>query len=61
MPSNGNTEVSKPSYIEFAEVPFGTIGEDGKPMLNRFSAELTRGHDFPGAQVSKLDEHVCND
>jgi hypothetical protein len=38
-------------YITVPAVPHGSKHEDGTPVLNRFSTILTRGHDFPGAQV----------
>ena len=38
-------------YLDFSPVPHGTKHEDGTPVLNRYSTNLTRGHDFPGAQV----------
>jgi dihydroxy-acid dehydratase len=43
----------KPRYIDFPSIPHGTL-RDGKPVLNRWSATLTNGHDFPGAQVCLL-------
>ncbi|KAB8215638.1 dihydroxy-acid/6-phosphogluconate dehydratase [Aspergillus novoparasiticus] len=38
-------------YIEFPCLPEGTKHEDGTPALNRYSATITRGHDFPGAKA----------
>lgn len=38
-------------YIEFPSLPSGAKHDDGSPVLNRHSATITRGHDFPGAQV----------
>jgi len=40
----------KPKYIDFPVLEHGTT-YDGKLALNRWSGILTRGHDFPGAQV----------
>lgn len=39
---------SDPQYIQFQTLP----AESGK--LNRWSNAITRGHDFPGAQVRSL-------
>jgi len=39
---------SDPQYIQFQTLP----AESGK--LNRWSNAITRGHDFPGAQVQSL-------
>ena len=36
--------------LYFPRLPDGAT-HDGKPALNRFSGVMTRGHDFPGAQV----------
>ncbi|KAK2749693.1 hypothetical protein FQN57_005916 [Myotisia sp. PD_48] len=41
----------EPKYLEFPCAPVGTTGDDGKPMLNRYSQFITRGHDFPAAQA----------
>lgn len=41
-------------YIDFAPVPHGAKHEDGTPVLNRYSTFITKGHDFPGAQVVYL-------
>lgn len=40
----------EPRYLEFPKYD-QKIGEDGKPLLNRYSTHLTRDHEFPGAQV----------
>ena len=37
-------------YIEFPCLPADAT-RDGKPALNRHSQHITKGHDFPGAQV----------
>lgn len=44
---------SDPRYLVFPKSDQKT-GADGKPMLNKYSIDLTRGHDFPGAKVSVL-------
>lgn len=49
-----DSQQQQQQYIQFPEVPHGTLGEDGLLMLNRFSSHVTKGHDFPGAQVSLL-------
>ncbi|KAH8799398.1 dihydroxy-acid dehydratase [Xylogone sp. PMI_703] len=38
-------------YLEFQHAEEDAIGEDGKPMLNRYSSLLTKGYDFPGTQA----------
>jgi dihydroxy-acid dehydratase len=45
---HGNSEAA--GYVEFPYLPHGTT-RDGELVLNRYSTILTRGHDFPGAQV----------
>ncbi|ETS83244.1 dihydroxy-acid dehydratase [Pestalotiopsis fici W106-1] len=46
-----DTQEQRPNeYVHFPSLP--TEAErDGKPVLNRHSAFLTRGHDFPGAKA----------
>ena len=44
---------SAQQYISVPAVPRGTKHEDGTLVLNRFSTIVTRGHDFPGAQVCR--------
>ena len=39
-----------PRYVNFPSVEHGTL-RDGSPVLNRWSSTITKGHDFPGAQV----------
>lgn len=46
-PANG---LEQPRYINFPSIEHGTM-RDGAPALNRWSATITKGHDFPGAQV----------
>jgi len=43
-------EPEEPRYLDFPHLPYGTE-RDGKPVLNRWSSTLTKGHDFPGAQA----------
>ncbi|KAJ9294197.1 hypothetical protein DTO271G3_7059 [Paecilomyces variotii] len=38
-------------YIEFPSLPADAKHEDGTPALNRYSANITKGHEFPGAQA----------
>lgn len=40
----------EPRYLVFPKSDQKT-GIDGKPMLNKYSIDLTRGHDFPGAKA----------
>jgi len=42
---------SEARYLDFKCLPEGSLNEDGELALNRYSACMTRGHDFPGAQV----------
>ncbi|KAG6002810.1 hypothetical protein E4U21_002767, partial [Claviceps maximensis] len=44
---------SSPDYIQFKNLPAGGA-------LNRWSAVLTRGHDFPGAQTRVSRVESCN-
>ena len=49
-------------YLQFASAAEGTDPQ-GKPILNKYSSSITRGHDFPGAQVGGA-QHVkdaCSD
>jgi dihydroxy-acid dehydratase len=50
-PSDYESIPDKPRYIDFPALEHGTIIE-GKLALNRWSSRITKGHDFPGAQVS---------
>lgn len=43
----------EPRYLIFPKSD-QKIGADGNPMLNKYSIDLTRGHDFPGAKVSGI-------
>lgn len=51
-PSNKEKEhiPEVPRFLDFPCLPDGTI-RDGKLVLNKYSSTVTRGHDFPGAQV----------
>jgi hypothetical protein len=42
-----------PRYLDFPCLPT----RNGKPVLNKYSAVVTNGHDFPGAKVS-LPNHL---
>ena len=52
-PSNQDKqqEVEEPRFLHFPHLPNGVI-QDGMLRLNRYSSTITKGHDFPGAQVS---------
>lgn len=39
----------EPRYLDFPKSDKKTA--DGKPILNRYSTDLTNHHDFPGAKV----------
>lgn len=43
----------KPRYLDFPHLPDNAT-RDGKPILNKYSSTITKDHDFPGAQVSRL-------
>lgn len=49
-PAVSNT-LGEVKYINFPSLPDDAKHEDGSPALNRYSTTITRGHDFPGAQV----------
>ncbi len=40
-------------FLSFPHLP-EDASRDGKPALNKYSTTITKGHDFPGAQVLKL-------
>jgi dihydroxy-acid dehydratase len=42
-----------PTFINFPCLEHGTIRE-GSQVLNRWSSTITKGHDFPGAQVRRI-------
>ena len=43
-------------FLEFPSLPDDAT-RDGKPALNKYSQFITKGHDFPGAQVWIRDTH----
>lgn len=47
---NAEHTPEKPKYIDFPYLEHGSL-LDGKLALNRWSHTITKGHDFPGAQV----------
>ncbi|RJE20737.1 Dihydroxy-acid dehydratase [Aspergillus sclerotialis] len=46
-----SSTLGEAKYIDFPSLPADAKHEDGTPALNRHSATITRGHDFPGAQA----------
>ena len=40
----------EPRFLSFPHLP-EDASMDGKPALNKYSSTITKGHDFPGAQV----------
>lgn len=40
----------EPRFLDFPHLPDDAT-DDGKLRLNKYSATITRGHDFPGAKV----------
>jgi dihydroxy-acid dehydratase len=38
-------------FLDFPTLPDDAKDDEGNPRLNKYSATITRGHDFPGAQV----------
>ncbi|OJD40492.1 dihydroxy-acid dehydratase [Diplodia corticola] len=44
------SEPEEPRFLNFPHAPDGAT-RDGKPVLNRYSTVVTKGHDFPGAQA----------
>lgn len=52
-------ESEEPRFLEFPHLSDGAT-RDGKPRLNKYSSTITKGHDFPGAQVgpSLLTEKI---
>lgn len=43
-------EPEEPRFLNFPRAPDGAT-RDGKPVLNKYSTIVTKGHDFPGAQA----------
>lgn len=54
MASSKTTEnaFQEARYIEFPSLPADAKNADGTPALNRYSANITKGHEFPGAKVN---------
>ena len=46
-----SSTLGEAKYIDFHSLPDDAKHEDGSPALNRYSSTITRGHDFPAAQV----------
>lgn len=44
-------EPEEARFLSFPHLPYDAKNADGTPILNKHSAILTRGHDFPGAQA----------
>ena len=44
-------EPEEPRFLNFPCLPDDAKDANGKPALNKYSSTVTRGHDFPGAQV----------
>jgi dihydroxy-acid dehydratase len=49
----------EPRYLNFPSLPDDAKYPDGKPALNKYSSTVTRGHDFPGAQVCLVDSALA--
>ncbi|KAI9816691.1 MAG: hypothetical protein M1832_004979 [Thelocarpon impressellum] len=58
-PKNAEKRATDPTYLSFPSLPEGSTW-DGKLALNRHSAIMTRGHDFPGAQAMLYAAGVPN-
>lgn len=41
---------AEPHFLSFPHLPDDAL-RDGEPALNKYSTTITKGHDFPGAQV----------
>jgi dihydroxy-acid dehydratase len=48
-------EPEEPRFLSFPHLPDDAKHPDGKPALNKYSTIVTRGHEFPGAQVGPVD------
>jgi hypothetical protein len=53
------SEPEAPRFLNFPCLPDDAKDADGKPRLNKYSATITRGHDFPGAQVRHNGSIFC--
>jgi len=51
MPTTSQNGLHEALYVKFKSLPDGALNEDGEPALNKYSSIVTRGHDYPGAQV----------
>ena len=49
----------EPKYLHFPKSD--RVGADGKPILNKYSTDLTAGHEFPASKVGPTSRkwHVC--
>ncbi len=43
-----------PRFLDFPHLVDDAIDQEGKPRLNKYSATITKDHDFPGAQVGQF-------
>ena len=43
-----------PRFLDFPHVADDTRDQEGNPRLNKYSATITKDHDFPGAQVDQF-------
>ncbi|KAI5813685.1 mitochondrial dihydroxy acid dehydratase [Pyronema omphalodes] len=48
-------------FLAFPCIPHGTLKADKTPVLNRWSAKITNGHEFPGAQAMLYAAGVENE
>lgn len=57
VPSNETKamEPEEPRFLNFPRLPEGAKYADGQPAMNKYSSTVTRGHEFPGAQVGSID------
>lgn len=51
-------EPEEPRFLDFPHLPEDAKYPDGKPALNKYSSTVTRGHEFPGAQVGLSIQHT---
>ncbi|MCJ1421056.1 hypothetical protein MMC32_007418 [Xylographa parallela] len=49
----------EPRFLDFPHLPDDAT-RDGKPLLNKYSSTITKGHDFPGAQAMLYAAGVPN-
>ncbi|KAI5294634.1 hypothetical protein KEM52_003558 [Ascosphaera acerosa] len=54
--SDKQQQLLEPAYIQFPLLPADARNADGSLRLNRVSATITAGHDFPAAQVGQHSE-----